>query len=333
MCDVAFIDEIAMIFVFTLYPYMQESQNHQHKNSFDNNDPNVVPQYEGWLQHKNIDIYDTTQEQQDKYDVYNNVVKEIEGIQKQAHITESHKDQDILHKDIMHTKICNAFASVWLTTTDFEGIFDDMIDDIDELEKQIPWVVTIEALARVIKNNRLELQRKSQNADNQNNWDQKWLILWSIDQEINSAVLTIILWAMREDQISQWSKELSEQMSLLAYVLKNREKLDDKDKEKLRMWLEELLAIYLEGKIIEVYEIQIDDKGNIVIRWKDADWTSISLIISKDKVDELWIQIPPTLWDISQTMDIQSLWKDRIKKKLSIQDNSWHQWYNSSNAI
>jgi len=176
------------------------------------------------------------------------------------------------------------FAQEWLTTTDFEAIFDVMIDDLDDLDdvlQKIPWVVTTKSIARIIKQRRLERSRTAEQSKKQH---QTLSDEPSLGQERTQAVSEIFLWELLQVNGSELSdqefvqQQLVEQQQIVAYIIDHRDELDDKQKEKFKKRLQEIMAMYLEWKILEIYEIQVDEDGNITIKTKKlgknswSDW-------------------------------------------------------------
>ena len=85
-------------------------------------------------------------------------------------------------------------------------------------------------------------------------------------QAVAGEVFADIQLPQRMMEGTQAEQALLSQFDQLQYALDHMQDLDDDAKEKLRKFLEQLIALFFEGKLLEIYEITVDEQGNIVIR-------------------------------------------------------------------
>lgn len=82
----------------------------------------------------------------------------------------------------------------------------------------------------------------------------------------------------------------------LVYLQDKYNKLDKFQKEKLFQWLQDLLKLYKEWRKFELFKIEIDANGKLVIKWK-INWEEVILVFDpKEKTFESiwWLKIDDT---------------------------------------
>ncbi len=193
----------------------------------------------------------------------------------------------------------------WLTVTDFQDIFDDIADDREDIKNKFP-TLTLKSIVQKIKQNRLLRQQKSSKNENQEWLSNKKENLTALEER-EQAVSDIIFGSLKQWDKENWEQNLTENIEIIAYIINNFDKLDDEKKKKFMKWFKEIMAKYLEWKIIEVYEITIRD-WQIVITWKWEDWKKITVKLNEKNI---WKQA---------MQKIQNMIKDKTKK-ISLSSN------------
>ncbi len=244
-----------------------------------------------------------------KLETENQTVEWLKQIEEELH--SNPQELKKLEEEIIQNKesnknllkeIKNIQLDTWLTITDFDDIFDDIIDDYEDLKKKFPFL-SLKQIAIVIKNNRLKLQKESQ----------KWQKISQLSplEEWKKAILEIIFWKQIETNNKQ--QNFIEQINIIAYIIQNFDKLDDEKKKKFLKRFQEILAHYLEWKIIEVYEITIQD-WQIIIKWK---WTNWQTVIVKLDSSKIWKQNMQKIFEFIQK------YKEKIFKKANTNKQIW----------
>ncbi len=138
----------------------------------------------------------------------------------------------------------------------------DMEDCLDEIEKYRK-ILGSRMNSDYLRTLLIHLQKsKTQNKDNIEDKEDK--------NNINLAEL--LHQEFLNETLENYENEnnpianIQSQFALFLYTQQQYQIFDDKKKEKMKQRLDSLIALYKEGKLIEIYEIQIDENGNITIK-------------------------------------------------------------------
>jgi len=123
----------------------------------------------------------------------------------------------------------------------------------------------------------------------------RYLVWFSLDRQfVQSFLARVKLEKKRYEDIVEWKKlfvdyvraalvgitmdsfaesienedfSLQAQMGYLIYIFEKQRDLEQEQRVLLARWFEEVMAYYKEWKILDVYEVFIDENWNIVIKW------------------------------------------------------------------
>lgn len=251
-----------------------------------------------------------------KKDLTQETTAHMQDIEASTHLQSHKKEAETLKEQIQKEKkadrtshLENTFMWEHLTTTDFD--FEDIDDEYEEMKKKLGYTLPAEVIARRIKQNRLEHSQKNSQKGRSGRPFLPPTQHIDTKEERQQAAAQSVFDDMNTDSLEanpqDIEKSFVEQITQIQYLIQNFDKLDEKRKKDMVEWLQKLFALFKEGLCIEIYEIKVDDKGNIVIKWR-KDGKNITLTIKAQDIGKASFEkVKKTLkdWDEKLLKEIQ----------------------------
>ncbi len=209
------------------------------------------------IQKINIDNFEIREEIIDfKQEIQEKTIEpKIENLlnTKESNILVNELKEDILKNNNWHfDELLDFFEDIILN--DFDDIDDREIDECeDELRKikNIFWTslnkTFLKNILYSLKNQKTNIEEKFPKKFKKNIVD--WVYSFLEQKNEDESFLERNFW-------------------FIVYLQENRKLLDEIQKKLLNKWFQELLAYFKEWKVIEIYEIYVDENWNIIIKWK-----------------------------------------------------------------
>ena len=196
-------------------------------------------------------------------------------------------------------------------------VADDMIEEFDQMKQQYGFVGSIEQIISSIRQIQAKQREQKFIAKQEGNRLRPQSSTNELRKKLLLGAHVDQLTTLSTDNIlgQQWDQSpLFDNIALIAELLRRQEELDEEKKKKLMKWLHDMMSFYLKNKILEVYEIRLNDDGSVTIVGKDADGNMTTVTIDKETIQQQW------WWAINTILDGSE--KHKVQRKLDIQNDT-----------